>query len=58
MIVGEPVPSQRPGLLSVVELGGYPDYSPLYKAKGFDSSTVVSVRKALAALKKTGRMWW
>lgn len=39
-------------LLSIVELGGYPDFSPLYKKHGYQSMVVYSMRKALVALKK------
>ncbi len=39
-------------LLSIVELGGYPDLSPLYKKHGYQSMVVYSMRKALVALKK------
>ena len=39
-------------LLSIVELGGYPDLSPLYKKHGYQPIVVYSMRKALAALKK------
>lgn len=39
-------------LLSIVELGGYPDLSPLYKKHGYQPMVVYSMRKALAALKK------
>jgi len=39
-------------LLSIVELGGYPDLSPLYKKHGYQPMVVYSMRKALVALKK------
>ncbi|MFK7815074.1 MAG: hypothetical protein AB8B92_01955 [Gammaproteobacteria bacterium] len=39
-------------LLSIVELGGYPDFSPLYKKFGYQPIVVYSMRKALTALKK------
>jgi hypothetical protein len=39
-------------LLSIVEMGGYPDFSPLYRSKGFTPERVLSVRKAQAWLKK------
>jgi ActR/RegA family two-component response regulator len=38
-------------LLSIIELGGYPDFAPLYERLGFEVVTVVSMRKALAVLK-------
>ncbi|MEJ2686387.1 MAG: hypothetical protein P8124_04115 [Gammaproteobacteria bacterium] len=37
-------------LLSIVELGGYPDFSPLYRRAGFEVERVTSMRKALSAL--------
>lgn len=39
-------------LLSIIELGGYPDLSPLYKKHGYEPIVVYSMRKALTALKK------
>ncbi len=39
-------------LLSIIELGGYPDFSPLYKKHGYQPTVVYSMRKALTALKK------
>jgi len=39
-------------LLSIIELGGYPDLSPLYKKYGYQPMVVYSMRKALVALKK------
>ncbi|HED33177.1 MAG TPA: hypothetical protein ENJ08_03020 [Gammaproteobacteria bacterium] len=41
-----------PLLLSIVEIGGYPDFSPLYTAKGFEIERVESMRKATKRLKK------
>jgi len=39
-------------LLALTELGGYPDFSELYKTAGFQAETVDSMRKALRYLKK------
>jgi len=39
-------------LLMIVELGGYPDFSPIYSAAGFQVETVTTMRKALSLLKK------
>ena len=39
-------------LLSIVELGGYPDFAPLYKKKGFETESIDSMRKAIKWLKK------
>jgi CheY-like chemotaxis protein len=38
-------------LLMIVELGGYPDYSPLYLSLGYDVEVVTSGRKAISYLK-------
>lgn len=40
-------------LLSIIELGGYPDLSPIYKKYGYEPVVVYSMRKALGVLKKT-----
>ena len=40
-------------LLSIVELGGYPNFVPLYKKYGYKPVVVYSMRKALGVLKKT-----
>jgi hypothetical protein len=39
-------------LLSIVELGGYPDFTPLYRRLGYRAEKVHSVRKAQAWLKR------
>ena len=39
-------------LLSIIELGGYPDLSPIYKQHGYEVEVVYSMRKALGKLKK------
>ncbi len=44
--------TERPLLLSVLELGGYPDFSSLYEQAGYRVRKVQSIRKALAALKQ------
>lgn len=38
-------------LLSIVELGGYPSFAPLYEQAGYAVTTATSMRKAIAALK-------
>jgi DNA-binding NtrC family response regulator len=43
----------RRRLLSIIELGGYPNFAPLYERAGYEVSTIVSMRKALAALKQS-----
>lgn len=40
-------------LLSIIELGGYPNFTPLYQQAGYTVESVASVRKALGLLKKT-----
>lgn len=39
-------------LLAITELGGYPDFSNLYAASGYQVETVNSMRKALRTLKQ------
>jgi len=39
-------------LLSIVELGGYPDFGPLYKEYGYEVAVEKSMRKAIGFLKK------
>jgi len=39
-------------LMSIVELGGYPDFTPLYEQAGYRVMSFRSVRKAIQALKK------
>ncbi len=39
-------------LLSIVELGGYPDFAELYQSKGYQVSVANSMRKAMKLVKK------
>lgn len=39
-------------LLSIIELGGYPDFKHLYRRYGYEPIVVFSMRKALGVLKK------
>ncbi len=39
-------------LLSIIELGGYPNFTSLYQQKGFQVEQVESMRKATKLLKK------
>ncbi len=39
-------------LLSVIELGGYPNFTPLYEAAGFTVHVENSVRNAIRTMKK------
>ena len=51
--MNHPAPSAaRRKLLSIVELGGYPDFKSLYREAGYEVESVASVRKALGLLKK------
>ena len=42
----------QPLLMSVVELGGYPNFTPLYERLGYQVETINSGRKAISTLKK------
>ena len=44
--------NDRKILLSIVELGGYPDFTALYEARGFQVVKANTMRKAMALLKK------
>lgn len=39
-------------LLAIVELGGYPDFSALYRRLGYEPETVTSGRRALSTARK------
>lgn len=39
-------------LLSIIELGGYPNFTPLYQELGYEVEVVTRMRKALGVLKK------
>jgi hypothetical protein len=39
-------------LLSIIELGGYPDFRPLYEALGYEVAVETRMRKAIAFLKR------
>lgn len=39
-------------LLSIIEQGGYPDFTPLYKKAGFEVVNIDSVRKAVKLIRK------
>ena len=45
--------TEKKTLLSVIELGGYPNFTRLYEAAGYHVVSVVSVRRALGAIKQT-----
>jgi DNA-binding NtrC family response regulator len=44
--------SNQKTLLSITEIGGYPDFSDVYRQAGFRTENITSMRKALSALKK------
>ena len=39
-------------LLSIAEMGGYPDFSALYRSAGYEVQTETSMRKAMVVIKK------
>jgi hypothetical protein len=39
-------------LLSIIEMGGYPDFAPLYKELGYLPAVQTTMRKAIGHLKK------
>ncbi len=44
--------TQTQSLLAVIELGGYPDFLPLYRELGYTAEQLQSGRKALSQIKK------
>lgn len=44
--------ANKPVILSIVELGGYPDFTPLYQRLGFEVINTDSVRKAVKLIRK------
>jgi hypothetical protein len=42
----------KPALLSIVEMGGYPDFSSLYRRAGFEVLVENRMRKAMSTIKK------
>lgn len=44
--------SERPWLVSIVELGGYPDFTPLYREAGYEVAQERVFRKAIGLVKK------
>ncbi len=43
--------SSRPVLISILELGGYPDFSKLYRSLGYQVYILESMRKAIKFIK-------
>ncbi len=44
--------NSKPVLLSIIELGGYPDFSGLYRSNGYEVIATDSVRKAVKLIRK------
>lgn len=42
----------KPSLLSIVEVGGYPNFAPVYESAGFQVLLETSMRKAMGIIKK------
>ena len=47
-----PVENSRKLLLSVIELGGYPDFTSLYESLGYEVAVAPRMRKALGFIKQ------
>lgn len=43
---------EKPVLLSIIELGGYPDFTPLYESLGYQVVQTDSVRKAVKLIRQ------
>ncbi len=43
---------RKPSLLSIVEIGGYPNFRPLYEKAGFEVLVETRMRKAMATIKR------
>jgi len=44
--------TKKPLLLSIIEVGGYPDFTPLYQHLGYEVRVESTMRKVLKLLKK------
>ncbi len=44
----------KPVLLSVIEVGGYPNFTPLYQKAGYEVMVETRMRKAMSTIKKAG----
>jgi len=44
--------NNKPVLLSIIELGGYPDFTAVYEAAGYHVITTDSVRKAVKLIRQ------
>ena len=45
--------SEKPVLLSIIEFGGYPDFTSLYESLGYQVVQADSVRKAVKLIRQT-----
>ena len=43
---------EKPVLLSIIEIGGYPDFTPLYESAGYHVVKAESVRKAVKLIRQ------
>ena len=43
---------EKPVLLSIIEIGGYPDFTPLYESAGYCVVKAESVRKAVKLIRQ------
>ena len=43
---------EKPVLLSIIELGGYPDFTPLYESLGYQVLKTDSIRKAVKLIRR------
>ena len=46
------VTTAKPSLLAIIEIGGYPNFTPVYEAAGYEVVIERSTRKALTRLKR------
>lgn len=46
------LPGKQPVLLSIVEIGGYPDFKPLYESFGYQVVKTETVRKAVKLIRQ------
>ena len=44
--------SEMPVLLSIIEIGGYPDFTPLYESFGYQVIKTESIRKAVKLIRQ------
>jgi hypothetical protein len=50
--IGKERAMAKPILLSVVEMGGYPNFKPLYEQAGFEFLVETRMRKAMSVIKR------